>query len=64
MEIKKKFEKKTIETRLASKAGKMELTRDAGKIVETELLSLSTKLYSDLSSEIFDEKTMETVECL
>ena len=43
VEIKNKFEKKTIETRLASKAGTMELTRDAGKIVETELLSLSTK---------------------
>ena len=62
VQIKNKFEKKTIETRLASKAVRMELTRDAGKIVETELLSLSTKLYSDLSSEIFDEKTMETVE--
>ena len=56
------FEKKSIETRLAKKAGQIELTKDVDKIVKTELQSLVNRLHDDLSSDIFDEKTEETIE--
>ena len=62
VEIKNSFEKKSFETRLAKKAGELELTKDVDKIVKTELQSLVNRLHDDLSSDIFDEKTEETIE--
>ena len=59
VEIKNSFEKKSIETRLAKKAGQIELTKDVDKIVKTELQSLVNRLHDDLSSYIFDEKTFQ-----
>ena len=62
IEIKNSFEKKSIETRLVKRAEEIRLTKDVGKIVETELLSLVKRLHKDLSSEIFEDKTVEDIE--
>ena len=62
IEIKNSFEKKSIETRLVKRAEEIRLTKDVGKIVETELLSLVKRLHKDLSSEIFEDKTVEVIE--
>ena len=62
IEIKNSFEKKSIETRLVKRAEEIRLTKDVGKIVETELLSLVKRLDNDLSSEIFEDKTVEVIE--
>ena len=41
-------------TRLSKREGALNITKDATKIAETEVMSLVSKLYSDLSKEIFE----------
>ena len=60
--INKSFEDKGIETRLARKEGNLNVFKDAIKIVETELVALATRLYNDLSSDIFEAETRNTIE--
>ena len=60
--IKKSFKEKMIETRFARKEGRIQVSKDATKIAETELITLANRLYDDLSAEVFEKKTVEVIE--
>ena len=62
VQIKKSFEEKTIATRLSRRENSMNITKDATRIAETELVSLAKKLYDDLSQDIFEKVTVDKME--
>ena len=51
-------------TRLSKREGALNITKDATKIAETEVMSLVSKLYTDLSKEIFEEETVQKIEVI
>ena len=64
VKIIKSFEEKEIATRLSKREGALNITKDATKIAETEVMSLVSKLYTDLSKEIFEEETVQKIEVI
>ena len=49
---------------LARKEGNLNLTKDAFKIGETEVVSLARGLHTDLDTEIFNEELVKNVELI
>ena len=62
VQILKSFEEKTINTRLARKEGNLNITKDAIKIAETEIMSLAKRLHTDLDEKVFEKEIAEKIE--
>ena len=62
VKISKNFEEKTVVTRLARKEGLLNVTKDAFKIAETEIMCLAKRLHDDLDEDIFEKAVVEKIE--